>query len=51
MHFAQVEVKALAAHVLGTYQLEPVEGQDIVEIGFITAFLPHGVRVRVKPRS
>ena len=50
MHFANLEVKLLAAHVLRSYDLAPVPDQQIVEVGFITTFLPNGIRVSVQPR-
>ena len=49
--FAQLEVKALAAHVLRSYRLEPVEGQNIVHAGYWIAFLPHGMRMRVQAQT
>jgi cytochrome P450 len=50
-HFAQVEVKALADHVLDHYDLEPVSPQPPLYSGFITAFVPGGIRMRVRRRS
>lgn len=50
MSFAQLEVKALAAHVLRTIRLEPVEGQRLAHAGFWTAFVPNGVWIRASVR-
>ncbi len=50
MNMAQVEVKALAARVLRRYDLAPVEGHPVVQIGFITGFPAHGIKVKVTPR-
>ncbi|MFL5732726.1 MAG: cytochrome P450 [Chloroflexia bacterium] len=46
-HFANVETKALLAHVLRNYRLEPLEGQQPVHAGFFNAFIPSGIKVRV----
>jgi cytochrome P450 len=50
MNMAQVEVKALAARVLRRYDLAPVEGHPVVQVGFITGFPAHGIKVKVSPR-
>jgi cytochrome P450 len=47
--FAQVEVKALLAHVLARYDLEAVD-REVVHAGHWTAILPDGVRLRVRSR-
>jgi cytochrome P450 len=47
-HFAQVEAKALAAHVLHRYALEPVSAAPPLYGGFITAILPGGIRMRAR---
>jgi cytochrome P450 len=47
-HFAHVETKALAAHVLRHYTLEPVEGQQPKHAGFFNSSIPGGIKVRVK---
>jgi cytochrome P450 len=47
-HFANIEVKALIAHVLSRYTLTPVEGQHPVHAGFLNAFIPGGIKVRVE---
>ena len=49
VNFAQVEIKALAAHVLRSFELEPVAGQAIEQFypGVVGAPL-HGIRVRVR---
>lgn len=51
VNMAQVEVKALAAHVLRRYTITPVTGTQPVQVGLITGFPENGVRVRVCPRS
>jgi hypothetical protein len=48
---AQVEVKALAARVLGSYALQPIEGQAPVHAGHWTAVLPCGKWLRVKAQT
>jgi cytochrome P450 len=50
-HFAQVEAKALAAHVLRHYTLEPVSAEPPQYGGFITAIVPGGIRMRARRRS
>lgn len=51
VNFAQVEMKALAAHVLRRYTLEPVAGQDIAQLYEPTMGAPwQGIRVRVGRR-
>ena len=49
--FAQIEVKALAAHVLRTYELEVVPGQQLVHAGHWTAYVPGGIRLRARRRA
>lgn len=51
LHFAQVEVKAMAAHILRAYDLTPLDAQPPAEIGFITTVPDRPMRVRVAPRS
>jgi cytochrome P450 len=51
MNMAQVEVKALAARVLRRYDLTPVEGHPVVQVGFITGFPAHGIKVKVSPHT
>jgi retinoid hydroxylase len=48
INFANIETKALAAHVLRTYQLEAVENQAIAHAGHWTAVLMNGIRLRVR---
>jgi retinoid hydroxylase len=48
-HFAHVETKALLVHVLRNYRLEPLPGQHPAHAGFINAFIPGGIQVRVQP--
>jgi cytochrome P450 len=47
MSFAQFEVKALVAHVLRRYRLEPSSDQPPIHAGYWTAFAPVGVHARV----
>jgi cytochrome P450 len=47
-HFAHVETKALLVHVLRNYEIEPIAGQNPVHAGFINAFIPGGIHVRVR---
>lgn len=49
-HFANIEVKALVAHVLPRYNLTPVAGQHPVHAGFLNAFIPGGIKMRVSAR-
>jgi cytochrome P450 len=51
MNVAQLEVKALAAHVLRSYALEPIGGQTPVHAGHWTAVLPGGMWMRVKTHT
>jgi cytochrome P450 len=48
-HFANIEVKALIAHVLPLYNLTPLEGQHPVHAGFLNAFIPGGIKMHVTP--
>ena len=48
VNFAQVEVKALAAHVRRRYRLAPIPGREIAQFGGIIQALPEGIRVRVE---
>ncbi len=48
-HFAQMEVKALVAHVRRRYRLTPIPGQDVVEMEGVVQCLADGIRVRVRP--
>lgn len=51
VNFAQLEIKALIAHVLRAYQLELIPGQRPVHAGFWVARVPFGIRVRVRAKS
>jgi cytochrome P450 len=51
INFANIEVKALATHVLKSYRLEPVPEQNLVQGGFWTQQVPNGIKVRVYPRE
>jgi retinoid hydroxylase len=46
-HFAHIEVKALIAHVLPRYSLTFTRDTPPVHAGFLNAFIPHGIPVRV----
>jgi cytochrome P450 len=47
-HFAHVETKALLVHVLRNYGLEALPGQHPTHAGFINAFIPGGIHVKVR---
>jgi len=48
INFAQIEIRALAAHVLQAYTLQPVEGHEVIQAYYgVTAALPNGMPVRV----
>jgi cytochrome P450 len=49
VHFAQIETKALAAHVLRRYNLESAEDGPPVNAGHLTALLGRGIQLRVHP--
>jgi hypothetical protein len=49
VHFAQIETKALAAHVLRRYHLESAEDGPLVNAGHLTALLGRGIQLRVHP--
>lgn len=51
MHFANIEVRALAAHVLQHYSLTPASATPPVHAGGLTAVLPGGVPLRVQARA
>jgi cytochrome P450 len=46
-HFAHIEVKALIAHVLPRYDLTYARDTPPVHAGFLNAFIPQGIPVRV----
>jgi cytochrome P450 len=46
-HFALVETKALVAHVLRNYRLEPASSGKPVHAGFFNSFIPGGMKMRV----
>jgi retinoid hydroxylase len=48
INFANIEVKALAAHVLRHYQMEPVRAAPPVQAGFITTVIPDGLPMRIR---
>ncbi len=48
INFAQIEVKAMAAHILRHYTLTPTPDQQIQQVYYgPTAELPNGIRLRV----
>ena len=49
INFANIEVKALAAHVLRNYHMEPVRAEPPVQAGFITTVIPDGLPMRIRP--
>lgn len=51
INFAQIEVKALVAHTLRHYRLDPVAGHRPIHAGYWTAYAPGGVQVRVSRRA
>jgi cytochrome P450 len=51
INFANIEVKALAAHVLRAYTLVPAMDETPVDLGFITTMVPTGIPMRVQPRA
>jgi cytochrome P450 len=51
INFANIEVKALAAHVLRSYTLTPAMEETPVDLGFITTIIPTGIPMRVQPRA
>jgi cytochrome P450 len=46
-HFALVETKALIAHVLRNYRLEPASSEKPVHAGFFNSFIPNGIPMKV----
>ena len=46
INFAQIEVKALVAHVLRSYRVAPITGQEVIHAGYWTAYLPNGMWLR-----
>jgi cytochrome P450 len=51
VNFAQVEMKAAAAHILRRYTLEPMPEKPVVHRYYgVTAEVPSGIHVRVRPR-
>jgi cytochrome P450 len=52
MSFAQVEIKAIAMHVLRAYTLTPIDDREVVfKCGGIIATMPNGMPVRVTART
>ena len=50
VNVANIEVKAIAADVLGKYALTPVEAEPPLDMGFITVMVPGGMPMRVDAR-
>jgi len=51
INFANIELKALAAHVLRNFRLEAVEDHPPAQVGFTATVLPSGAPMRVRPRT
>ncbi|HEX6817901.1 MAG TPA: cytochrome P450 [Ktedonobacterales bacterium] len=51
INFANIEVKALAAHILRTYSLEAMQEQPPQQVGLTATVLPGGAPLRVRTRS
>ncbi len=51
MHFANIEVRALAAHVVQHYELTAASATPPIHAGGLTAILPGGVPLRVRARG
>jgi cytochrome P450 len=52
INFAQVEVKAMVAHILRRYTLTPVPGQELTQAYYSPVGSPiNGIRLRVAPRT
>ncbi|GEM_PF-803810 len=51
LNFAQIEVKALVAHVLRHYELQPVDSEEPEPMHGITLFVPGGIHVRARRRA
>ncbi len=51
VHFATIEVKVLAAHVLRSYRLEPINNKPPAQIGLFATVIPDGIPMRVLARS
>ena len=49
INFAQVEVTALAAHVLRRFQLNAIPDRPFAQLGGIIQSLPQGIPMRVQP--
>ncbi len=51
IHFATIEVKALAVHVLRSYHVEPITDQSPAQFGLTATVIPNGIPIRVAARS
>jgi retinoid hydroxylase len=51
INFANVEVKALAAHVLRHFTLEPAMAETPLDLGFITTIIPSGMPMRARKNA
>lgn len=49
IHFAQIETKVLAAHVLRHYDMQAVDEQPVAHAGHLTALLERGIQMRARP--
>jgi cytochrome P450 len=51
VNFANIEVKALAAHVLRHYRMAFAGDQPPLQVGFTATVIPNGVPMRILPRA
>ena len=47
INFANIEVKLLLAHMIQNYNIDLVPDQKYVHAGYWTAFVPHGVKLKI----
>lgn len=47
-HFAMIETKALIAHVLRNYRMEPATSKKPAHAGFFNSFIPGGLPMKVR---
>lgn len=51
INFAQIEIKAMISHILRTYQLDLIPGQDIVQFYAVTGMPINGIGMRVTRKA
>lgn len=51
INFANVEARAVAAHVLRQYTWEPADARRPQQAGFFNTTIPGGIRLRFRPRG